>query len=196
MQRAGSVKAQQFVYSCHASLPFTRPPSPDRIPRMKFPRWLPVVLILSGCAHLGATPGESWERRHMWDEAHGYFATDDYVRADSLFSLLAREFPETNEGRESLFYLGAMHLDPRNPEWDSEAAEKRLREYLAADGEEGLITGEFDYAELFRLLKAGGYQGDICCEVSGLIWGRADYEPRAAAPPRARTARPPRAGAA
>ena len=87
----------------------------------------------------------------MWDEAHGYFATDDYVRADSLFSLLAREFPETNEGRESLFYLGAMHLDPRNPEWDSEAAEKRLREYLAADGEEGLIHRRPEGETLFEL---------------------------------------------
>jgi inosose dehydratase len=42
-------------------------------------------------------------------------------------------------------------------------------------------SGTFDYSELFRLLKAGGYAGDVCCEVSGMVWDRPEYDPRAAA---------------
>ena len=56
-----------------------------------------------------------------------------FARADSLFTLLAREYPESDAGRESLFYLGALRLDPRNPDWDPQPAEMRLRRYLAAD---------------------------------------------------------------
>lgn len=106
---------------------------------MKWNRLLPVLLLLSGCAHLGASPSESWERRRLWDEAHGYFATHDFARADSVFSLMAEQYPDENEGRESLFYLGAIHLDPRNPEWDPEPAEAHLERYLAADTAEGTI---------------------------------------------------------
>ncbi len=42
-------------------------------------------------------------------------------------------------------------------------------------------SGTFDYAKLLRLLYAGGYRGDICCEVSGMVWGKAGYDPAAAA---------------
>jgi inosose dehydratase len=42
-------------------------------------------------------------------------------------------------------------------------------------------SGDFDYAELFRLFYAGGYRGDICCEVSGMVWSQEGYEPVAAA---------------
>jgi sugar phosphate isomerase/epimerase len=41
--------------------------------------------------------------------------------------------------------------------------------------------GGFDYARLLRLLHAGGYRGDICCEVSSMVSSQAGYEPRAAA---------------
>ena len=42
-------------------------------------------------------------------------------------------------------------------------------------------SGTFDYAELFRLLKSGGYRGDVCCEVSGMVSARPGYNPVAAA---------------
>ena len=110
---------------------------------MRVTRWLPaLVLLLPGCAHLGAGPSEGWERARLWDEAHGYFATYDFERADSVFSLIAREHPETDEGRESLFYLGALRVDPRNPEWDAEVSEARLRE----SGAVGALTPEFEAA--------------------------------------------------
>lgn len=38
-----------------------------------------------------------------------------------------------------------------------------------------------DFATIFKTLHAGGYRGDISCEVSGLLWNKPDYEPIAAA---------------
>ena len=42
-------------------------------------------------------------------------------------------------------------------------------------------SGAFDHRPLFRLLAEGGYRGDICCEVSGVIWGKEGYDPAVAA---------------
>ena len=42
-------------------------------------------------------------------------------------------------------------------------------------------SGTFDYVELFRLLKEYRYRGDICCEVSGMVSARPDYDPADAA---------------
>lgn len=39
----------------------------------------------------------------------------------------------------------------------------------------------FDYAQLFKLFFAGGFRGDVCCEVSGMVWNTPDYDPVAAA---------------
>lgn len=118
---------------------------------MKWNRCLPVLLLLSGCAHLGALPAESRERRELWDEAHGYFASQDFARADSLFSLMAERYADSNEGRESLFYLGAIHLDPRNPDWDPEPSEAYLERYLAADTAEAMIHRRPEGETLFQL---------------------------------------------
>jgi hypothetical protein len=118
---------------------------------MTWNRYLPILLLLSGCAHVGATPSESWERSRLWDEAHGYFAAQDFVRADSVFSVMAERYPHTNEGRESLFYLGAIHLDPRNTTWDPETAEERLQQYLSADTSEAGIHRRPEGETLFQL---------------------------------------------
>lgn len=42
-------------------------------------------------------------------------------------------------------------------------------------------AGTIDFAELIRLFHAGGYRGDVNCEVSSMVWNKADYEPIAAA---------------
>lgn len=42
-------------------------------------------------------------------------------------------------------------------------------------------SGNIDYAELISLFYTGGYRGDICCEVSGAVWGQPGYDPLAAA---------------
>lgn len=43
------------------------------------------------------------------------------------------------------------------------------------------LGGRIDYAELIRLFHAGGYRGDICCEVSGQVWNVPGYDPVASA---------------
>jgi hypothetical protein len=95
---------------------------------------LPIALVLlSSCAHLGTGRSETRMRMDLWDRAHEAFYAEDFQRAEQLFEQLAVEYPETSEGRESLFYLGTLRLDPRNPAWSSGPAETRLQSYLAKD---------------------------------------------------------------
>ena len=42
-------------------------------------------------------------------------------------------------------------------------------------------AGTIDFAKLLRELHAGGYRGDISCEVSGMVWNQPGYKPRTAA---------------
>ncbi|UUO07728.1 sugar phosphate isomerase/epimerase [Blastopirellula sp. J2-11] len=34
-----------------------------------------------------------------------------------------------------------------------------------------------DFSRIFRLFYAGGYRGDLNCEVSGMVWGKPGYDP-------------------
>lgn len=87
----------------------------------------------SGCASLGlgSTGGGRGSAQELWNGASDALARYDFERAESLYTRLATDHPETVEGRESVFYLGAIHLDPRNPDWDPAPAQARLEEYLA-----------------------------------------------------------------
>lgn len=42
-------------------------------------------------------------------------------------------------------------------------------------------SGQIDYVRLLKLAAAGGYRGDICCEVSGQVFGQKGYDPVQAA---------------
>lgn len=42
-------------------------------------------------------------------------------------------------------------------------------------------SGAIDYEKLLRLFYAGGYRGDVCCEVSSQVWNKPDYDPAEAA---------------
>ncbi len=92
-----------------------------------------LLLALGGCAHLGVRSPESQARIELWDQGHKALAVADFARADSLFTRLSKEYPDSDAGRESLFYLGVLRLDPRNPGWDPQPAEARLRRYLESD---------------------------------------------------------------
>lgn len=119
---------------------------------MTWKRWVPAILLaLSGCAHLGSPPADVLERNQLWARAQILLAADEFARADSLFSQVARSYPETDEGRESLFYRGMIALDPGNPDWNSEAAEELLQAYLASGGDEG--TGVHRQPEAETLLE-------------------------------------------
>jgi hypothetical protein len=95
-----------------------------------------LLLALSACAHLGhlgPSPDGSDVADQMWDEAHRALAAGDFISADSLFTRLSVEYPQTDAGRESVFYLGVIRLDPRNPAWDPAPAEQELHRYLDED---------------------------------------------------------------
>ncbi len=100
-------------------------------------KWIPrllLPLLLASCSQLGLAGGERPpEHAHLWDEAHQALAANDFGRATSTFERLARDHPETDAGRESLFYVGAIRLDPRNPAWNPAPAEETLRLYLERD---------------------------------------------------------------
>ncbi|MCA9017254.1 MAG: sugar phosphate isomerase/epimerase, partial [Planctomycetaceae bacterium] len=42
-------------------------------------------------------------------------------------------------------------------------------------------SGDIDYVQLLKLAVQGGYRGDICCEVSGMVFKQKGYDPLAAA---------------
>lgn len=42
-------------------------------------------------------------------------------------------------------------------------------------------AGTIDFAAMLRQFYAGGYRGDINCEVSGMVWSKPNYDPIAAA---------------
>jgi inosose dehydratase len=42
-------------------------------------------------------------------------------------------------------------------------------------------AGTIDFVTLLKELQAGGYRGDISCEVSGMVWSKPSYQPKPAA---------------
>jgi hypothetical protein len=104
---------------------------------MKAAVLLPVLgALLFGCAHLQAGQVDARLRTDLWVEAQEAYWRGEFTRAESRFARLARDHAGTLEGQESLFYLGAMRLDPRHDDWDSEVAETYLSDYLdLLDGE-------------------------------------------------------------
>jgi hypothetical protein len=91
-----------------------------------------VLAPLSGCAHATAGSGGSGGAPgRLWVEGFSQFSRNEFATAESSFVRLHESYPETLEGRESLFYIGVIKLDPRNPGWDSRPAEERLKQYLA-----------------------------------------------------------------
>jgi len=90
-------------------------------------------LLLVACASARAERREASMRAELWRQAYVAMNGRQYARADTLFGTLIRDYGDSQTGRESLFYLGALRLDPRNPNWSSELAETSLELYLRAD---------------------------------------------------------------
>lgn len=95
--------------------------------------WLAALLVVNGCSALGMGGSDEQSRTETWTMAHQALEVEDFERAAALFQRLASDHPDTSEGREAVFYLGSMRLDPRNPAWDPEPAETHLVHYLAGD---------------------------------------------------------------
>lgn len=90
-------------------------------------------LLLASCASAGAERREASALTELWRQAHWALNAGQFARADTLFGVLIRDYGDTPTGREGLFYLGAVRLDPRNPSWSSELAETSLGLYLGSD---------------------------------------------------------------
>jgi hypothetical protein len=60
-------------------------------------------------------------------------AADSFRIATAAFQRLANGHPETMEGREALFFIATMYLDPDNPALDPAVAAQNFELYLARD---------------------------------------------------------------
>jgi len=90
------------------------------------------VLAAAGCTTLA--PHRPDPTARAWETARAAMRGGSFARAERGFAELAESRPERPEGRESLFLLGVLYLDPRNPAWDPERAESHLGRYLRLDG--------------------------------------------------------------
>jgi hypothetical protein len=90
-----------------------------------------LLVAVTACQHLPV--GGSAEASSLWRDAHQQLAEGEFAAAVREFTRLAEAHPATREGREAVFYLGALHLDPRNPEWDPAPAARHLRGYLEGE---------------------------------------------------------------
>ena len=92
-----------------------------------------LALVLASCSHLQSNEPVNRNEEDLWNRAHLAMASTRFDNATDLFQTLVNEYPESEEGQESLFYLGVIHLDPRNPSWDPAPAELALEGYIAID---------------------------------------------------------------
>ncbi|HET7321176.1 MAG TPA: hypothetical protein VFI96_01695 [Longimicrobiaceae bacterium] len=114
--------------------------------------WPALLLLLPGCAHLPAAVRGPSPQEALWDQAQEAFYANDFSRADSLFTRLSTLYPDTDAGREAIFYLGTLRLDPRNPAWDPKPAEAQLQRYLAQDtADPGTIHRRPEAMTLYQL---------------------------------------------
>ncbi len=60
-----------------------------------------------------------------------------------------------------------------------------IKDVIQKDGRTRFVLpgegGRIDYGRFLQLFHAGGYRGDICCEVSGQVWSQSGYTPSKAA---------------
>lgn len=104
---------------------------------MKLAFTLLLLAVVSGCATFGMGGPDTPPTSTLWRDSHYAYYRGDLLAAQEGFARLAAEEPSSGEGHEALFFLGAIALDPRNPQWDPAPAERRLRDYLASGFPQG-----------------------------------------------------------
>ena len=117
--------------------------------------WILTFLVASGCASAGARAERqaAEARLELWRQAQEAVAAGQFGRADTLYGTLIREHPSSQQGREALFYLGAVRLDPRNPNWSSALAQTSLELYLAPDSTGEVSARRPEARTLFELAR-------------------------------------------
>lgn len=101
-----------------------------------------LAALLSACAvfapeNLG--PGAA-RRDELWRQGHAAMQRDSFRVAMAAFQRLAAEHPRSEFGREALFYLGTLYLEPASPSYDAGLAAQNLEMYLASDTAGGRVT--------------------------------------------------------
>ncbi|HEX2253290.1 MAG TPA: tetratricopeptide repeat protein [Thermoanaerobaculia bacterium] len=123
-------------------------PHPAHPPR----RLLPILLLAAAllpaasCSNVRSPSEEAT----LWNGAREALAQGEFIRAEQLLTRLLDEHPGAPEGREALFYLGLLHLDPRNPSGDAPTAAEELLRYLNHRGE---IERRVEGLALFALAR-------------------------------------------
>jgi hypothetical protein len=116
---------------------------------------LGLVALLGACAHLPGRQAraEADRRADLWNRAHLALYDSAFARADSLFTRLAADHGGSSEGREAIFYLGTVHLDPRNPAANIERAETAFLRYLDRNGDEVILHRRPEALTLLALVR-------------------------------------------
>ena len=109
---------------------------------MKTASTLFLAALLSACAvfapeNLGP---DAARRDGLWRQGHAAMQRDSFRVAMAAFQRLASEHPRSDFGREALFYLGTLYLEPGNASYDAGLATQNLELYLAADTAGGRVT--------------------------------------------------------
>lgn len=109
---------------------------------MKTASTLFLAALLSACAvfapeNLGP---DAARRDGLWRQGHAAMQRDSFRVAMAAFQRLSTEHPRSDFGREALFYLGTLYLEPTNPAYDAGLAAQNLEMYVAADTERGRAT--------------------------------------------------------
>jgi len=90
------------------------------------------LLAATACTTIG--PRKPDRTALAWEAAREAMRGGSFARAEEAFLELIAGHPERPEGRESLYLLGVLYLDPRNPAWDAQRAEDHLGRYLRLQG--------------------------------------------------------------
>ena len=117
--------------------------------------WTIGCLLLAACASRGGSAERraSEDRLALWRQAQDAVIAGQFARADTLYGVLISQHGSTETGHESLFHLGALRLDPRNPNWSSALAQTALEMYLAADSTGALQARRPEARTLLELAK-------------------------------------------
>lgn len=85
-----------------------------------------------------------------------------------------RDIPLEESIQHSLPHIGHVAVKDAVQTTDKDGTKSRVEFRLPGE------AGTIDFVTILKTLNAGGYKGDISCEVSGMVSGKSGYDPVAA----------------